>query len=99
MSEQLIILSKGRTAAELESVAAVRQRFGDRVFVVAIDDAGGLHALGAVFANGSEASHAETDLTQTEQMGIDAWNARPALAKKKRPGEGLSWDAEGFEAP
>ena len=34
-----------------------------------------------------------------EALHIGAWNLRILQGKKDRPGEGLDWDAEGFEAP
>ncbi|MBC9034847.1 hypothetical protein IAG41_20850 [Sphingomonas sp. JC676] len=99
MGEMLIILAKGRTAAELEGLATVRQRYGDRVFVVAAAEPAPLGALGDVFPADSKAPESDESLSTTEQLGISAWNAREDLANKQRPGEGLDWDSEGFEAP
>jgi hypothetical protein len=38
-------------------------------------------------------------LTPTESLFVNAWNMRIAKSEKSRPGEGLSWDAPGFEPP
>ena len=38
------------------------------------------------------------DLDAGAQLVVSAWRGRP-LSKPDRPGEGLSWDAPGFEPP
>jgi hypothetical protein len=37
------------------------------------------------------------DLTDDERLFVEAWRLR--FAPKQRPGEGLAWDAPGFEPP
>lgn len=37
--------------------------------------------------------------SDAEALHIAAWNLRILQGKKDRPGEGLDWDAEGYEAP
>ncbi len=98
MSESLLILAPGRTAAEAEAVAAVRQRYGERVLVV--DDGGAeLAGLGTLIPTGSAAPEPGDGFSETERLGILAWNARPALATKTRRGDGLAWDSDGFDPP
>jgi hypothetical protein len=38
------------------------------------------------------------ELQEGSRLFVEAWRKRP-LAKPERPGEGLSWDSPGFEAP
>ena len=38
-------------------------------------------------------------LTDSERIAVGAWHLRQSLREKHRPGDGLSWDAEGFEPP
>ena len=38
-------------------------------------------------------------LDEAEMLFVAAWNARHSGVRKRRSGEGLDWDAEGFEAP
>jgi len=101
MQETLVILNRGRTVSEIEPLAQVLQRYGDRVLVVATDNAGALRALGEVqvVESGKQAPAQEDGLNETEQMGIAAWNARGDFAKKKRRGDGLPWDTPGFDPP
>jgi hypothetical protein len=47
----------------------------------------------------SQAAVPATGFTETEQMGIAVWNTRGDQEKKTRRGDGLPWDAPGFDAP
>ncbi len=38
-------------------------------------------------------------LDETEAMFVTAWSSRKGKPKKERSGEGLPWDAPGFEPP
>jgi len=40
-----------------------------------------------------------THLNFSESLFVKAWNLRQQEKPKERPGEGLDWDAEGFEPP
>ena len=73
----------------------------DRVLVVSTDNVGGLRALGDVYVveAGKRAPAQQEGLSETEQMGVEAWNARDDIANKKRRGDGLSWDTPGFDPP
>lgn len=101
MQETLVILNKGRTIADVESLAKVLQRYGDRVLVVSTNNAGALRALSDVHVveAGKRAPAQQEGLSETEQMGVEAWNARDDIANKKRRGDGLSWDTPGFDPP
>lgn len=101
MTEMLLILGRGRTLADIEARVQVRQRYGDRVLVVSTDVPDRLHGLDGVkiFGSGVTAPEPAGDFSETEKLGIAAWNARDAIAKKKRLGEGLAWDVKGFKAP
>jgi len=99
MTESLLILAPGRSAAEAEALAVVRQRYGERVLVVEGGVPERLAALGTVVPSGSAAAEPSTDFSETERLGILAWNARLDLATKTRRGDGQPWDAEGFEPP
>ena len=96
-----MILGGGSAPADVEARAQVRQRYGDRVLVVATDAPERLRALAdvSIFRAGTKAPEPAGDFSETEKMGIAAWNARDAMLKKQRPGEGLPWDAKGFKAP
>lgn len=98
MAESLLILAPGTSVAQVEATGRLRQRFGDRVVVID-GDPGPLAGLGLVVADGQQAPEPGVGFTETEQMGILAWNARADMAGKSRPGEGLAWDSPGFDAP
>lgn len=38
-------------------------------------------------------------LTDDESLFIESWRARPQAGAKERKGEGLPWDAPGFQPP
>lgn len=99
MSESLLILAPGRRAAEAEALATVRQRYGERVLVVEGGASERLTGLGTLVPSGSAAAEPGAEFSETERLGILAWNARREMATKSRRGEGLPWDAEGFEPP
>lgn len=40
-----------------------------------------------------------THLNFNESLFVKAWNLRQQEGFKERPGDGLDWDAEGFEPP
>jgi hypothetical protein len=40
-----------------------------------------------------------THLNFSESLFVKAWTLRNREGSKERPGEGLDWDAEGFEPP
>lgn len=98
-ADSLLILDPGRDVAEVEVLAPVRQRYGDRVVIVGAAAAAALAGLGRLVAAGEVAPEPGSAFSETERMGILAWNARADVAAKQRPGDGLSWDTPGFEPP
>ncbi|CAL8973654.1 hypothetical protein RHODGE_RHODGE_00345 [Rhodoplanes serenus] len=109
MSECLVVLSAA-TAADV--LAALRSRFRvisalpPRLAVVDVDDGEAESALvrlratpGVETVLADPAAPIPGGLTGDELLFVDAWRQRPALRSKARPGEGLPWDAEGFEPP
>lgn len=55
---------------------------------------------GVVLASAGEIpEEALLGMSEAEATQIAAWNLRIAQKDKTRPGEGMEWDAEGFEAP
>ena len=101
--ELLIVLDSqpaSETLARLRAVATVTQVFPPRLALVqAGPDArtriariqGVLHVLD------NSARNLPADLTPAECAFAAAWQARQQ--PKTRPGEGLPWDAPGFEPP
>ena len=101
--ELLIVLDSqpaSETLARLRAVANVTQVFPPRLaLVLAGPDArtrvagiqGVLHVLD------DPACELPADLTPAERIFAAAWQARQQ--PKTRPGEGLPWDAPGFEPP
>lgn len=101
MLETLIILPREYSVAAAEALASVRQRFGDRVLIVSSDDEHRFRAIPGVslIASGDQVMDLPPGLSETEELGIATWNIRREVANKSRPGDGLRWDATGFEAP
>src|SRR5215469_12413436 len=101
--ELLIVLesrSASETLARLRAVANVTQVFPPRLALVqAGPDARTRIARieGVLDALDDPARALPADLTPAERIFAAAWQAR--RQPKTRPGEGLPWDAPGFEPP
>jgi hypothetical protein len=101
--ELLVILDTDGTAAALDrlaSVARVTQVLLPRLALVRADAAArdAIRRIPGVIALVEEApADLPPDLTPEERVFVAAWAARGA--PKVRPGEGLDWDAPGFEPP
>ena len=104
MSEYVVLLSTNDQGAD----AAVRQRcrvvsaLPPRLLVVEADEqvAQDLRALPGVDDVISGTNNIlPSSLNDSEQLFVQAWQQSRHLDDKARPGEGLSWDAEGFTAP
>jgi hypothetical protein len=74
--------------------------------LVVVDDVDGAReaalraAPGVVAVSGPELpAGLQKRLTDGEQLFADAWSQRVTEGPRERPGEGLPWDAEGFEPP
>jgi len=104
MSEYVVLLSSNEQGA----AAAVRQRcrvvsaLPPRLLVVEADEqvAQGLRVLPGVddVISGMD-NILPNSLNESELLFVQAWQQSRHLDDKARPGEGLSWDAEGFSAP
>jgi len=101
--ELLIVLTPGADPAGAASVAdgRVTQRLSDRVALAVIPAsarealAGRSEVLGVYEHDVPDAVMSELD--GAERVFVDAWRERGR--GKQRAGEGLSWDAPGFQAP
>ena len=101
--EQLVMLDADRAdaaIAEIEAVASVTQMLRPRLLLVRADpDAREEIARIPGVIGLFEAAPVEVlgGLSPVERLFVDAWAARSA--PKTRHGEGLDWDAPGFEPP
>jgi len=96
------------TMAQLREQVSVTHMFGPRVVVVSDerDPAPTLASIPGVrrvyaddvAAEQLESDEAFTELDREETLAIRAWLYRQQ-PEKHRPGEGLAWDAEGYEPP
>jgi hypothetical protein len=104
--EFLIVLSDARTETtlhELRSRFAVTHAASPRVVVVNADreEAATLRSLPGVtgvFDRNVPGDVLES-LDESEALFVAAWESRQEGREKVRPGEGLPWDASGFEPP
>jgi hypothetical protein len=107
-SAQLVVIAGADRLAVrrlIERRIRVDQEVSDRVMVVS-GDAEALKALAALpeivveDRLASPETIASLALTEGEKLFVAGWLERRATAEKKvRRGEGLGWDAEGFEPP
>jgi hypothetical protein len=104
--EWLVYLEKehaDNTLEELRSQFSVAQ-VGSRQLVILRgsaeqkDQLKALNGVQEVF-EGSVPSNLIEGLDLSEYLFVKAWSIRQQVKPKTRPGEGLDWDAEGFEAP
>ena len=98
--EHLIVLDEA-TGASLPAEISVLHQISDRMFLAQIDDetADRLRNLSQVIYVGLQPPEdLPVELTPTERLFVDGWHLRSA-EKPDRPGEGLSWDAEGMTPP
>jgi hypothetical protein len=101
MAEVLVVLRSNLGPSERDAarrLAPPGQSISDRVFVsdVPATAMAGLRALASVFEPGTAPD--TTTLNQSEALFANAWHSRQTTAKQRR-GEGLDWDAPGFEPP
>jgi hypothetical protein len=96
----LVILAVSASAPNVDVVESA----SPRVFVVHADEqtAESLEKQEGVNLFKSDDTLSE-DLTKSlspaEQLFVAGWQQRHQMRDKKRPGEGLPWDAPGFEPP
>jgi hypothetical protein len=105
--ELLIVMSEGATGdagSELFDGYPIVHAVSRRVFVVetpadaSSTDIAALPGVAAV-SEGGVASEILEGLDETEALFVAAWSRRRGESKKQRRGEGLDWDAAGFEPP
>jgi len=101
--ESLVVASLGADASAAVSLAgaAATQQIGGRIALAAID-AAARRALeqdpgvAGVFDD-DVPEGLRDDLSDGERLFVDAWRER--ARGKSRTGDGMSWDAPGFDAP
>ena len=105
--ELLVIMSEGSTAeggAELPGRFPIVHTVSPRVFVieppgdVSSTDVAALPGVAAV-SERDVAPEILEGLDETEGLFVQAWSKRQGESKTQRRGEGLDWDADGFEPP
>lgn len=102
----LAILSSESARAAIDDLAdayPVTHEASWRVLVIRHGggDFGDLAAIpGAAVVSGADvASEMLEGLDESEVLFVQAWSLRRGSSKNRRRGEGLDWDAEGFEPP
>lgn len=104
--ELLVYLSEDRaetTMDELRTQFSVTQVASRQIAVIRVEPeqkeaVEAVEGVQAVFEQ-QIPQHLFTQLDIGESLFVKAWSIRMADEPKPRPGEGLDWDAEGFEAP
>jgi hypothetical protein len=100
-SEALLELRPGAALDAIDSVVEVRQLLPPRLAIVAADDVGlrALERRSDVLSVHTEAVPADVlaRLDEPARLFAAAWNERQR--PKRRAGDGLPWDAPGFDAP
>lgn len=99
--EALIVLGRDAAHMALPAHVAVRHRLPPRLVVVAATrrDLEGLRDtpnVDEIYVDRAPAD-ALTHLDASERLFAKAWNER--IPAKSRKGDGLPWDAPGFDAP
>lgn len=99
MNSDILVILKAAGAADASrahSGARVTQSVSDRVFV-AQGQITPSSAVERVLTGSESGSDLPADLTPTEKLFVEGW----LLSKKpkRRTGEGLDWDAPGFQPP
>jgi hypothetical protein len=110
--EWLLILDEASADAvlpQLRALVSVTHVVSPRVIVVSSerDPVSALSPILGVrrmYADDVSAEEIESDeafmaLNREESLAARAWLWRQQQPEKQRPGEGLAWDAEGFEPP
>ena len=99
--DALVILLNGKTLPLIESLAPVRQQYGERVLIVSAEYADTLRTIADVVVTlpGNAMAEPPPNPTDIERLGVNAWNARTSSENKPRTGDELAWDAPGFDAP
>lgn len=105
--ELLVVMSEGSAdgaGPQLLDGYPIIHAVSRRVFVVetpadaSSTDIAALPGVAAVSEGGVDSEILE-GLDETEALFVAAWSRRRGESKKQRRGEGLDWDAAGFEPP
>lgn len=101
MTKWLVILADPAGRPAVEAAGTLLQSSGDRVLVIEAEDGEALSGLPEVRSVTSGAPDADTldTLDAGDRLFAEAWGLQAGMAAKQRPGEGLDWNAEGFDAP
>ena len=100
-NEMLLVLRPGEDSARSLSGIDVVHQISPAVRIVR-KPSGRAHELAGpeVLYAGSDPSPAVlSSLDQTERLFVEGWLARRNRAPKKRPHDGVAWDAEGLLPP
>jgi hypothetical protein len=103
VSDTLIVLEKGVSLDRLIEHWPIAQVLPPRIAVVrlspeAIRMRGGESPEVRVLEHPEEAAAIDPPLGDGERLFVDAW-FHSRQPKARRPGDGLPWDAPGFEPP
>ena len=105
--ELLVIMSEGSVDSDSAGLAdgfRIVHAVSRRVFVIespagtASTDVAALPGVAAM-SKGDVAPEILEGLDETEALFVQAWSRREGESKTQRRGEGLDWDADGFEPP
>ena len=93
----------GDPLGTVKSRLMVTQVVSPRLLIVSAEDdptsiLSALPGVRAVYGDKAPREAIES-LTAEEALFAEGWNLRRAQPPKERPGEGLGWDAKGFEPP
>lgn len=104
--ELMLIFAADPSAVDSRGRYHVTQRVSSRVVIVepaedvTKEDLRAANRVAAVLEQGeSLAFEVRETLTETEALFVAAYSARSPKSEKKRLGDGLTWDAEGFLPP
>ena len=105
IAEALVILSPSApadVAATVQAQARLTQRLPERLLVVEAGPLGvqrlrELPGVAAVLTSGADKM--PDGLEPGEVLFVEAWATRQRAGKRDRLGEGLDWDAPGFQPP
>jgi hypothetical protein len=101
MSQVLVILGPtGATRDEVVRRGSVAHQVSQRVFVLDSDEPGlsELAGVESVFTGAESEFELPDDLSPAESVFAKGWMERQAK-RGTRAGDGLDWDAPGFQAP
>ena len=101
MTRWLVILDGSTDLEALGPAGKVLQAYADRAAIVEASGAGGLRAVTGVLSvtRGVPDETVLAKLDDGSRLFVEAWGEQEVMDKKRRHGEGLDWDAPGFDPP